>query len=215
VRIRTACAASRRNEVKKAAAPVVPIDSAKAPCSSGGGEFLYAMRKGTVKTSAIATTHPAILMIAAAVIALCCSCTKGPEGLSPETYAGLEKTIDAMRRANEYRDSGVLLFEPRFLELERAVDDIALPDVHSVVTEARDDSAKSIARSCVQILKTYRSYLLDLAPRPGDTGFDLHGSKDLALRQRAEDAYLQEYTKQVNEMRQDLDRCVVTLRGYL
>jgi hypothetical protein len=164
-------------------------------------------------TRAIATTQPAVVLIIAAAAIGICSCTKGPKGLSNDTYAGVKKTVAAMRRANEYRDSGVLLFEPRFLDLERAVDGIATPRAYSEITTASDLSAAEIARSCVHILRSYRQ-MLDLAPSSGDTGILGPGIRG-TLRQEAVRAHLEEYQEHLTGMRKSLDDCVIQLGGYL
>jgi hypothetical protein len=56
------------------------------------------------------------------VLFSCSSGTRGPKGLSRETYAATEKAVAAIQRANECRDDGLLIFEQRFLEAEKAVD---------------------------------------------------------------------------------------------
>ena len=55
----------------------------------------------------------------------CLACTCGPKGLSRPTYLATKKAVGAIERANEYRDDGALLYEPRFLDVERAVDELA------------------------------------------------------------------------------------------
>jgi hypothetical protein len=158
-----------------------------------------------VKTGVIATTQLAVLIFAAALIALC-SCTKGPHGLSADTYEGVRKTVLALRRANEYRDSGVLLFEPRLLEAERAADDIVAPAAHSAVTTASNTSAAVIARSCVKDLRLYREVQtlhLDYLERPPSRN----------AQQRALDEYKDQ--KLLSDVRQTVDGCIATLSGYL
>ncbi len=162
---------------------------------------------------AVAKTYCTALLVPLSLISLC-SCTKGPKGLSAETYEGVKQTVAAMRRANEYRDSGTLLFEPRFLDLERAVDGIATPHVYSDITAASNTSATTIARSCVDLLRTYRR-MLDLAPAPGDTGFGALPGATEALRRRAASAHLEEYIGNLNGLRKSLDDCVIELNGYL
>ena len=158
-----------------------------------------------MKTEAIATTHSAILIIATAIIALC-SCTKGPKGLSADTYEGVRRTVSALRRANEYRDSGALLFEPRLLEAEKEADDIATPRVYSVVTAASNTSAAMVARSCVKDLQLYRKAqalhldYLDRTPSPN-------------VHQRTLDEYNDQQL--VSGARQTIDACIATLGGYL
>jgi hypothetical protein len=146
-------------------------------------------------------------MIATVVFVLC-SCTKGPKGLSAEAYEAAKGTVAAMRRANEYRDSGGLLFEPRFLDLERAADGIAASR-----KSASDDSAAGMARACVDILRSYRG-MLDLAPSPGDTGKSGAGIRG-PLRQEAIRANLEEYMEHLTEMKKSLDDCVVQFGAYL
>jgi hypothetical protein len=57
-----------------------------------------------------------------------------------------------MRRANEYRDAGVLLFEPRLLDAEREADSIAK-------NSTADSRAASIARICIEDFRLYRKSL--------------------------------------------------------
>lgn len=158
-----------------------------------------------MKTGAIATTYLAVLMTAAAIVALC-SCTKGPKGLSADTYEGVRRTVAALRRANEYRDSGALLFEPRLLEAEKEADGIVTPHTYSEITHANNTAAAEIARSCVKALQLYRqtrSLHLDYLDRPPSPN----------KYQRN----LDEYTEQegVANVTQAVDGCIVTLGGYL
>ena len=170
-----------------------------------------------MKTRRIATTHQSVLMIAAAVMALNCSCTKGPKGLSADTYGGIQKALSAMRRANEYRDSGVLLFEPRLLEAEREVDSI-------VTNNDADSAAADMARICVKSFPLYRKsqdiyleYLehrqsLRKAPKQALTG--LAASLERSRRLQQESADFSE-KKMMNDARENVDACLVTLGGYL
>lgn len=151
-------------------------------------------------------TYGSRAAVAIAVIALTCSCTKGPHGLSADTYKGIQQTLSAMRRANEYRDSGTMLFEPRFLELEREADGI-------VVNNSADSSAASIARSCVKGLQIYRksrdiyaAYLERREPLPKVPNWaaaEARKHADLTEKQMVDDA------------RANVEGCIVTLGGYL
>jgi len=85
--------------------------------------------------------------VATLMFALGLSCGRGPQRLSRDTYSALERAIGAMERANEYRDAGVLLLEPRLLDAEKAVADI--PD--RMVSQ-------EIGR-CLTELNTYRQWL--------------------------------------------------------
>lgn len=155
-----------------------------------------------MKNRALAAIRPAVLMIAPALTALC-SCTKGPHGLSVDTYDGVQKAVSALRRANEYRDSGAPLFEPRLLEAERAAGEIVTPQAYSAVTAAANASAASVARSCVRDLRFYRetrNILLDRSP-------------SLNAHEGALDAFNDRKT--LDDARHTVDRCIVTLGAYL
>jgi hypothetical protein len=170
-----------------------------------------------VKTRRISTTHQSVLMIAAAVIALNCSCTKGPKGLSADTYGGIQKALSAMRRANEYRDSGVLLFEPRFLEVESEADSI-------VTHNDADSSAAFMARNCVEGFRLYRKsqdiyleYLenrqpLPKAPKKALTGLPASLGRSRRLQQESADF---SEKKLMDDARANVEACLVTLGGYL
>lgn len=169
-----------------------------------------------MRTRQLATTRPLVLIIAVAVMVLNCSCTKGPNGLSADTYKGIQKTLSAMRRANEYRDSGVLLFEPRFLELEAQADSI-------VTRNDADERAASIVRECVEGFRLYRKsqdiyldYLenrqaLPKAPK-ALTGLAATLARSRRLKQESDDF---SEKKMMDDARENVDACLVTLGGYL
>ena len=81
------------------------------------------------------------------------SCTRGPKGLSRSEFPAVEKGLAAVQRAFEYRDAGVLIFEPRMLDTERALD-----EARAASSNNQDGVAVSIFESTVQLISTYRRY---------------------------------------------------------
>lgn len=90
--------------------------------------------------------------LALVLLVACGSHTRGPNRLSVTVYEALEKAVAAFERADEYRDAGVLLYEPRFLDAEKAAD--AVRDAPG--DQPADVSAALNAHSCVLALYTYR-----------------------------------------------------------
>jgi hypothetical protein len=82
------------------------------------------------------------------------ACTRGPKGLSRATYESTQSAVAAIQRANEYRDAGTLLFEPRFLEAEKAIDDVA-----STQKNFSDSAAVMQMRVWLTSMKQYRDIL--------------------------------------------------------
>jgi hypothetical protein len=70
--------------------------------------------------------HLVFVLLPVTILALvaCPASTRGPKGLSRATYEATVNAVAAIKRTNECRDAGVLIFEPRFLEAEKAVDDV-------------------------------------------------------------------------------------------
>lgn len=96
------------------------------------------------------------------------ACSQGPKGLGRPAFEATEKAAAAMQRANEYRDAGTLLYEPRFLDLEKAVDELK-----ASATKPQEKAVAEIAVACAGDLRNYRENL-DLlvqvsrqAPSPG------------------------------------------------
>lgn len=146
----------------------------------------------------------------AAVIALC-SCSKGPQGLSADTCEAVRKAVPALRRANEYRDSGTLLFEPRLLEAEREANGIM-----SAQKNASDASAAGIAKSCIEDLRLYResqTLHLDYLNRPPLPHVKDKATNDYNVHKKALEDY--EEQEMVNNARQNLDSCIAALAKYL
>jgi hypothetical protein len=65
--------------------------------------------------------------------------------------------LAALQRTNEYRDAGVLIYEPRFLDVERTIDELKTSG-----SRTEDETVASIAESCAGELKSYRQILADL-----------------------------------------------------
>jgi len=136
-----------------------------------------------------------------AVLGSSIACTRGPKGLSRSAYLAAEKTVSAIKRANEYRDAGVLLFEPRFLEAEREADGMM-----ALRNNASDSAAADIARSCVKDLTLYREIQtihLNYLNRPPSPNF----------HQKALDDY--DDQQMVGDAREAIDGCIATLSGYM
>ncbi len=87
-----------------------------------------------------------------------CSSTKGPRHNSVQEWEALQRAVPAYERAAEYKDAGVALFEPRYLDLEKARDEVnqaayrgSTSDVELADTQASSDFA-----TCVSKLQIYR-----------------------------------------------------------
>jgi hypothetical protein len=158
------------------------------------------------------------LVIAGTVIAFNCSCARGPKGLSNNGYISVQKALSAMRRANEYRDAGVLLFEPRLLEAERKADAI-------VINNSADDGAAELARICVKdsfplyrkAREQYLDYLENRSPSPSAERAGLQGWAAAREHARVSLWKQDDYTrkKTFDDAGQLLDGCLVTLGGYM
>jgi hypothetical protein len=81
-------------------------------------------------------------------------CTRGPKGLSRSEYPAIEKGFAAFQRAFEYRDAGTLIFDPRMLDAERALD-----EAKSASSNPHDTTATIILESSIGMLNTYRREL--------------------------------------------------------
>ena len=82
------------------------------------------------------------------------ACTRGPKGLSRPAYLATEKAVASLNRANEYRDADVLVYEPRFLDAQKAIDELA-----AAASKPADTSVAMIARACADELKLHRQNL--------------------------------------------------------
>jgi len=58
------------------------------------------------------------------LVLLLAGCTKGPKHISVQEWQALKKAVPAYERAVEYKHSETLLFEPRYLDLEKARDEV-------------------------------------------------------------------------------------------
>jgi hypothetical protein len=95
-----------------------------------------------------------------------CHKTVGPKGLNPETYDAVVRAADALDRLNERRDAGSLLYEPRYLDAEKAVGDLG----HIPIVTVADIPPNSTAQVCLIAFRTYRSELgrLEIIDRMDD-----------------------------------------------
>lgn len=84
--------------------------------------------------------------------------------------AAYQSTRDAYKRAAEYKDSGILLFQPRFTDMEKSVD--ALTEMPN---QPKDDRLSSI-KVCEDYLLTYRAML--------ESALDSQSIETLELRQK-------------------------------
>jgi hypothetical protein len=134
--------------------------------------------------------------VALAFALLPTACTRGPKGLSPSSYAATEKVVAALERCFEYRDAGILLYEPRFLDAEKAIDDLR-------ATEPTDLSLNEIAHTAAEALKTYRD------------------NRDRLYRLQAEndsprfEKLIKDAMDSRNEIAGVVDSCISELRRYL
>jgi hypothetical protein len=71
-----------------------------------------------------------------------------------------------LQRAYEYRDAGVIIFEPRMLDAERALDDVRAAGFKN----AMDTSAGLIFRGSVESLRLYRKNLESLIDLQNEQG---------------------------------------------
>jgi hypothetical protein len=95
-----------------------------------------------------------LIAVGLAVALWAIACTRGPKGLSRPTYVATEKAVAALKRANEYRDAGAQLYEPRFLDVEKATDELV-----ASATKPADTLVATIAGTCAIELKSYRGIL--------------------------------------------------------
>jgi hypothetical protein len=119
--------------------------------------------------------------------------------LSYPTYAGTEKAIAALNRANEYRDAGALLYEPRFLDVEKATEELA-----ASATKPADTLVATIANTCVVELKSYReildNYGVLLAKNHRSPALDKLVKETVALR---------------DKRAVETDACIAKMQSYL
>jgi len=86
-----------------------------------------------------------LVAVGLAVVLWSTACTRGPKGLSRSEYAATEKAVAALARADEYRDAEALLFEPRFLDAEKAVDELKVARRNKADTELIDKAQHCLA----------------------------------------------------------------------
>jgi hypothetical protein len=79
------------------------------------------------------------------------ACGVGPKGVGKSEYAAISKAFNALKRANDYRDAGSLIYEPRFLDAEKAVEELE--------STASMDGAVTAAQTARSMLVNYRAYL--------------------------------------------------------
>src|SRR5271169_1283398 len=86
---------------------------------------------------------------------IACDKPVDPKGLSPRVYELVVKATAALGRANERRDAGNLLYEPRYLDAKKAVDDLN----ETLTVNESDDEAKHLERACLETIQRYRRSL--------------------------------------------------------
>jgi len=94
-----------------------------------------------------------LVAVGLAVMLWSTACTRGPKGLSRSEYAATEKAVAALARADEYRDAEALLFEPRFLDAEKAVDELKAARRNKADTELIDK-----AQDCLADFESHRKF---------------------------------------------------------
>lgn len=100
-----------------------------------------------------------LVAVSLLLVSACSPQRKGPKHISSPVYDALEKATATVARANEYRDAGILLYEPRFLEAEKAVDEVSrqVHDSQLTGTDALTEvQVSTICYRCVSALKWYR-----------------------------------------------------------
>jgi hypothetical protein len=85
--------------------------------------------------------------------AISCSRRDGPNRLPRPFRDSAATAIDAVLRANEYRDNTTIMYEPRGLDVEKSIDDLRRVTDHGNRIE---DSVESQIESCSKNLTSYR-----------------------------------------------------------
>jgi hypothetical protein len=135
------------------------------------------------------------LPVSLLALLICASCTRGPKGLSRATYAATEKAIAAIQRANECRDDGLLIFEPRFLEAEKAVD-----DARATATNFHDTLVVDHMRGWVESTKLYRRVLDSYESAASDPALKKSAAK---------------YASLLQEVAANSDKRIASMQSYL
>jgi hypothetical protein len=105
-------------------------------------------RKAGTKNRMLKRTNTVALL----GLAMLAGCGVGPKEVSRPEYAAILKAFNALKRANDYRDAGTLIYEPRFLDAEKAVEELES-------TAAGTDEAVTAGQTARSMLKNYRDYL--------------------------------------------------------
>jgi|HubBroStandDraft_1064217.scaffolds.fasta_scaffold130169_3 hypothetical protein len=143
---------------------------------------------------------PSVLRMRSIAFILCatslasCSQTYGPKGLSKPAYEATVRAVNALDRAREYRGASALLFEPRYLDAERAIGELKS-------TEPIQHGAVGLkAEGCLLAMKLGRLEAEELAD-----------SVNANEPKKKQDAAME----QVRKAETDLEACVAEVRGYL
>lgn len=136
----------------------------------------------------------------ACLLWLLASCGRGPKHLSGDTYSALEKAAGALQRAYEYRDAGSLLFEPRLLDVERAVSEVPRRGATGWVGVNPDWEAEQAIGVCFTELKAHRG-LLDLA------------GLELDLKRPGRQSNVEDVVSRITDSGIQLNQCIGHLRA--
>ena len=109
-----------------------------------------------------------------------------------------------MRRANEYRDAGNLLFEPRFLDAEKALD-AGRRNIHN----SADESAFLLLDACLEDLTNYRRSAADAID-------SADGVKDLDGKPKARRMQItQELRALTEKVGKEIDGCIADADSFI
>ena len=136
-----------------------------------------------------------LLPVSLLVLFACPSDTRGPKGLSRATYEATVKAVVAIQRATECRNAGALIFEPRFLEAERAVD-----DARATGNNQHDTMVGFYMNNWVESMKLYRRILDHYESAMADP----------ALKKR-----VPEWSRLRLETAANSDKCLASIQSYL
>ncbi len=141
------------------------------------------------------------MLLGAISLASGCTHTQGSKHLSSGSYAATRRAVEAIERAGEYRNAKDTIFNPKFEEARKAMEDVE----HEIGNETSDAYAATQVRVCVEDLREYRS------------NFDSRETVSRPIQEQLKGVKATEI-KDASEVmaadNQDFDDCIKTAKSY-
>lgn len=122
--------------------------------------------------------------------------------MSDATYIAMQRAVDALERANEYRNANASVFDPKLQAASKAADEV----YNEMGNRSSDGYAVSQIRVCIDQLKVYRST------------FDSRESVSQPIEEQLKGlkgAQIGDANDVVARNAKDLDECIKAAKSYL